>query len=55
MKFEILKASDWDFFTIVELKSMQDLKNLCEKYNEKIVVDFRFEIPVILIYDDWIK
>lgn len=55
MKFEILKASDWEFSKIIELESMQDLKNLCKKYDEKVVVDFRFETPVVLIYDDWIE
>ena len=50
MKFRLEKASDWNDFGIIEVNSLDELKNLNDKYNgkeawawsdsHKIVIDF---------------
>lgn len=50
MKFRLERASDWNDFGIIEVNSLDELKNLNAKYNgkeewawsdsQKIVIDF---------------
>ncbi len=68
MRFELSKASDWNFKELVNIETMDDLKALAKKYydSEKgmmaeeyatlvIYFDPNFEMPVIQIYDDYIE
>lgn len=59
MKFELVKASDWDFKEEVEINSLEDLNLLVDKYACPIVytpfLKLFTKMPQITIYDDYLE
>lgn len=65
MEFRLLKASDWDFDEKVTINTLEDLKELQEKYqtekipfsgnwyNPSIIIDFNTK--EIKIYDYYVE
>ena len=62
MIFKIIKVSDYEFEEIVNIETIEGLKEIYNKYGKiEIIVDFcgqfvqEDNIPVIMIYDDYIE
>lgn len=57
MKFLINKASSFKYEEYIEINSLEELKNLSDKYNEELVINFNFTSGLgrIIIYDDYLE
>lgn len=54
MRFQVEKASDYDYQETVEINTIEDLIALSNRYNnEDLIINFRDNI--IIIYDDYIE
>ncbi len=51
MVFTLFKSSSWSFEDKVEINSLDDLKDLQDKYHYKLIIDLNAN--VIEIYDDY--
>ena len=55
MNFTLTKASDWDFEETIEIKDMEELKSLHEKFNRRFDFVIDFNEMTIIIYDSWLE
>lgn len=51
MTFELRFASDWDEVEVVELNTIEDVKELFTKYDDKVSINFKTK--VIIIEDEY--
>lgn len=51
MVFTLFKSSSWSFEDKVEINSLDDLKDLQDKYHHKLIIDLYAK--VIEVYDDY--
>lgn len=51
MVFTLFKSSSWSFEDKIEINSLDDLKDLQDKYHHKLIIDLNAN--VIEVYDDY--
>lgn len=52
---DITKKNNDQDCPIIEVESLEQLKKLSEELEEQLILDFKSEIPVITIYDDYME
>ena len=53
MKFLLMKASNYEFRREIAVNSLEELREIAEKYRHGLVIDFRRNM--IIIYDDYLE